>query len=211
MPKLFYRAAYEAACRDAPPKQFSKLTDAHFESDPAALEEALGWLTPEQLCDAFYGDWLLQLHHPGGETQLQVRSLLIGKGALAANYLAELAQNADDAFDERDGAETRVDVGPTGFQPAAARLSALTSMKLAAPDGFAPSTSRVRIGRSALSYGAKRSSGRRCPGMVSFTRGVHCWPLPRRNGKRAPARTCTSNFRLRRAACRTLTLRELVD
>ena len=24
------------------------------------------------------------------------------------------------------------------------------------------------------------SSGRRCPGMVSFTRGVHCWPLPRR-------------------------------
>jgi hypothetical protein len=108
MPKLFYRAAYEAACRDAPPKQFGRLTDAHFESDPAALEEALGWLTPEQLCDAFYGDWLLQLHHPGGETQLQVRSLLIGKGALAANYLAELAQNADDAFDERDGAEIRL-------------------------------------------------------------------------------------------------------
>ena len=108
MPELFYRAAYEAACRDAPPKQFGKLTDAHFESDPAALEEALGWLTPEQLCDAFYGDWLLQLHHPGGETQLQVRSLLIGQGALAANYLAELAQNADDAFDERDGAEIRL-------------------------------------------------------------------------------------------------------
>jgi len=26
----------------------------------------------------------------------------------------------------------------------------LTSMKLAAPDGFAPSTSRVRIGRTAI-------------------------------------------------------------
>src|SRR3954452_19297760 len=108
MPKLFYRAAYEAACQDSRPKEFRKLTDAHFETDTAALEEALGWLTPEQLCDAFYGDWLLQLYNPGGEIHLQVRSLLIGQGALAANYLAELAQNADDAFDEREGAEVRL-------------------------------------------------------------------------------------------------------
>src|SRR5205823_935675 len=57
---------------------------------------------------ALYGDWLLQLHNVGGHTQLQLRSLLIGKGALAANYLAELAQNADDAFDEREGAEVRL-------------------------------------------------------------------------------------------------------
>ena len=79
---------------------------------------------------------------------------------------------------------TRVIAGPTGYQPAAVRLSALTSMKLAAPDGFAPSTSRVRIGRSAyLSYRAKRSSGRRRPGMISFTRGVHFSALPRRNWK----------------------------
>lgn len=108
MPKLFYRAAYEAACHDAPPKQIKKLTDAHFETTVERLEEALGWLTPEQLCDAFYGDWLLQLHDVGGYAQLQVRSLLIGQGALAANYLAELGQNADDAFDEREGAEVRL-------------------------------------------------------------------------------------------------------
>jgi hypothetical protein len=36
---------------------------------------------------------------------LQVRNLLIGQGALAANYLAELAQNADDAS---DGEEAQV-------------------------------------------------------------------------------------------------------
>ena len=108
MSKLFYRAAYEAACRDARPEQISRLSDSNFETDTAALEKALGWLNPEQLCDAFYGDWLLQLYNPGGEIQLQVRSLLVGAGALAANYLAELAQNADDAFDEREGAEVRL-------------------------------------------------------------------------------------------------------
>lgn len=39
----------------------------------------------------------------------------------------------------------------SGFQPVAARLSALASlMKLAAPDGFAPSASRFRAGRSTV-------------------------------------------------------------
>jgi hypothetical protein len=56
--------------------------------------------------------------------------------------------------------------GTSGFQPAAARSSALTSKKVAAPDGFAPSTSRVRAGRSrCLSYRAIRSANRSCTGL----------------------------------------------
>jgi hypothetical protein len=103
---IFHKTAYLAACRQKPPSQLGKLTDAHFEDD-VQLEEALGWLSAEQLCDALYGDWLLQLDSPGGPIQLQVRNLLIGQGALAANYLAELAQNADDAADGR-AAEVRI-------------------------------------------------------------------------------------------------------
>ena len=77
------------------------------------------------------------------------------------------------------------------------------------------------------------SSGRCRPGMISFTRGVHClvsateelerMALPRgvdapasmQNALRGVLKTtlrvthCTSSFRLRRAACRTITPREL--
>ena len=49
----------------------------------------------------------LQLHGPAHQALLQIRNLLIGQGALAANYLAELAQNADDAA-VGDGAEIRI-------------------------------------------------------------------------------------------------------
>jgi len=108
MPILFYREAFHAACHDAPPAEINKLTDAHFETTVDCLEEALAWLTPEQLCDALYGDWLLHLHNPGGEIHLQVRNLLIQSGALAATYLAELAQNADDAYDGKGDAEVRL-------------------------------------------------------------------------------------------------------
>ena len=83
------------------------LTSDHFESWEK-LEEALLWLpTDEQCSDAIYGDWLLQLNNPGGTERLAIKSLLIGNGALAANYLAELAQNANDAADMKE-AEIRV-------------------------------------------------------------------------------------------------------
>ena len=95
---IFHRQAYEAVCDGKLP---SKLTPAHF-ADWERLAEALDWLTPEQRCDAAYADWLLQLNSPARQALLQVRNLLIGQGALAANYLAELAQNADDASDKSD-------------------------------------------------------------------------------------------------------------
>jgi len=76
------------------------------------LATALSHLTPEQRCDAIYLDWLLQLNSPARLALLQVRNLLIGRGALAANYLAELAQNANDAYDEEPegdkGAQVRI-------------------------------------------------------------------------------------------------------
>jgi hypothetical protein len=105
---IFHKSAYLSACSEAPPTQLTRLTDAHFDEDWAKLAEALGWLTAEQLCNAVYGDWLLQLESVAGRTALlQVRSYLLGQGALAANYLAELAQNADDAADGTE-AEIRV-------------------------------------------------------------------------------------------------------
>lgn len=101
---IFHPNAYEAACRGQVP---DALTEEHFESWEK-LEEALLWLpTDEQRSDAIYGDWLLQLNNPGGTERLAIKSLLIGSGALAANYLAELAQNANDAADMKE-AEIRV-------------------------------------------------------------------------------------------------------
>lgn len=100
MPSIFHREAYEAA--------------AGYAADIASFEtweqlaKALDKLTPEQRCDAVYADWLLQLHSPAHQALLQIRNLLIGQGALAANYLAELAQNADDAADGKD-AEVRIE------------------------------------------------------------------------------------------------------
>ena len=56
---IFHRAAYEAACTAGQPAEFPELSDEHFETEDA-LDEALGWLTHEQRCDALYCDWLLQ-------------------------------------------------------------------------------------------------------------------------------------------------------
>jgi hypothetical protein len=101
---VFYRQAYEAACRGVLPPG---LSDEHFESWKS-LNEALLWLpTDEQRSDAIYGDWLMQLNTPGWAERLTVKGLLIGNGALAANYLAELAQNANDAS-EGEEAEVRI-------------------------------------------------------------------------------------------------------
>ena len=99
MPIIFHREAYEAAAGRAPDV-------AAFETWEQ-LAKALDKLTPEHRCDAVYADWLLQLHSPAHQALLQIRNLLIGQGALAANYLAELAQNADDAA-VGDGAEIRI-------------------------------------------------------------------------------------------------------
>ena len=99
MPSIFYPKAYEAAAGHA-------LDEGAFETWEQ-LAKALDKLTPEQRCDAVYADWLLQLHSPAHQALLQIRNLLIGQGALAANYLAELAQNADDAADGKD-AEVRI-------------------------------------------------------------------------------------------------------
>jgi hypothetical protein len=67
----------------------------------------LARLTPEQRCDSVYAEWLHQLQSSSGQILLSVRNDLISHGALAANYLAELAQNADDASDGKP-AEVRI-------------------------------------------------------------------------------------------------------
>ncbi|MEN9576662.1 MAG: hypothetical protein RL514_4517 [Verrucomicrobiota bacterium] len=102
MPPIFHRQAYEAAAGRAPDV-------ASFETWEQ-LATALDELTPEQRCDAVYADWLLQLHSPAHHALLQIRNLLIDQGALAANYLAELAQNADDAARGKD-AQVRIVLG----------------------------------------------------------------------------------------------------
>lgn len=105
---IFYRKAIEAAIH---PARADWLAEAHL-MDSNGLAAALSRLTPEQRCDAIYLDWLLQLNSPARLALLQVRNLLIGRGALAANYLAELAQNANDAYDEEPqgdkGAQVRI-------------------------------------------------------------------------------------------------------
>ena len=71
------------------------------------VSDLLNALTPEQRCDAVYAEWLHQLQSSSGQILLSVRNDLISHGALAANYLAELAQNADDASDGQP-AEIRI-------------------------------------------------------------------------------------------------------
>jgi len=63
----------------------------------AEVAQELNKLSFNQRCHAIYADWLMQLHEPGGDVQIQIRDLLLGQGALAANYLGEMAQNADDS------------------------------------------------------------------------------------------------------------------
>jgi hypothetical protein len=87
----FYREAIMAATYNAQQPPIDELED--WPQVAAALEG----LTPSQRCDAIYADWLLRLHQPGGADSIQIRDLLLGQGALAADFLAELAQNADDS------------------------------------------------------------------------------------------------------------------
>lgn len=100
---IFNERAFHAAAEG---KDLSWLGPNHL-TDWPGLAQALDRLCPEQRCDAIYADWLLQLNSPARQALLQVRNLLIGQGALAANYLAELAQNADDASDGKP-AEIRI-------------------------------------------------------------------------------------------------------
>lgn len=97
---VFNKAAYLAACHDAPPPEVAagSLTDAHFDSYEL-LDEALSWLSDEQRCDALYADHIVELGGVSVNEKLAIRNLVVGQGALDANYLAELAQNADDASD----------------------------------------------------------------------------------------------------------------
>src|SRR5690606_17192102 len=84
------------------PKILRRLKPAHFETY-TGLNEALGWLTPQDRCDAIYGDWMESINAQAGATLLRTRKLLIEQGGLAANYLAEFAQNADDAYPSNAG------------------------------------------------------------------------------------------------------------
>ena len=99
---IFHRKAIEAAVY---PAAVDWLRPEHL-ADLVGLAKALDRLTPEQRCDAIYADWLLRLNEDRALI-LPIRNYLIGQGALAANYLAELAQNADDAADGK-AAEIRI-------------------------------------------------------------------------------------------------------
>ena len=99
---IFHRKAIEAAVY---PATVDWLLPEHL-ADLVGLAKALDRLTPEQRCDAIYADWLLRLNEDRALI-LPIRDYLIGQGALAANYLAELAQNADDASDGK-AAEIRI-------------------------------------------------------------------------------------------------------
>lgn len=106
MPDIFYQKAYEAVCQNDP-KILRKLRSTHFQ-DFDGLNEILEWLTPKQRCDAIYASWLESVNGPDSGVLLEVRNRLIQQGGLSANYLAEFAQNADDAFPREKGGEVRI-------------------------------------------------------------------------------------------------------
>lgn len=105
MPSIFFRQAFEAVCSE--PRILQKLRDEHFQ-EFELLDEALSWLEPEARCDAIHANWLLVLDTPLSNMLLQARNRLIKQGGLAANYLAEFAQNADDALERVQGGEVRI-------------------------------------------------------------------------------------------------------
>lgn len=93
--QVFYRKAIVAATIvEGPPIDPATIPNL---ADWPQVADVLNRLTSSQKCHAIYADWLLQIHSPAGPASIQLRDLLLGQGALAANYLAELAQNADDA------------------------------------------------------------------------------------------------------------------
>jgi hypothetical protein len=98
----FEDVALRAVLGELPPE--TSRTDF---TDWDKVSALLSRLTPEQRCDAVYAEWLHLLQSSAGSILLSVRNDLISYGALAANYLAELAQNADDASDGKP-AEVRI-------------------------------------------------------------------------------------------------------
>ena len=106
MPDVFHPTVFEKVAK-AHPKLSRRLKPEHFGSYQG-INEALGWLPPQERCDAVYADWLESLNLSVGGTLLRVRKLLIEQGGLAANYFAEFAQNADDAFEGDSGGEVRI-------------------------------------------------------------------------------------------------------
>ena len=107
MPDEFYMSAYEAVAREYQPEVLTRLKPQHFESF-AKLREALDWLKPEHRCAAIYADWLTSLNTPTASALITMRDRLIQQGGLAANYLAEFAQNADDAYPGGRDGEVRI-------------------------------------------------------------------------------------------------------
>lgn len=103
MPDVFHLTVFEKVAK-AHPMLLRRLKPEHFVSYQG-INEALGWLPPQDRCDAVYADWLESLNLSIGGTLLRVRKLLIEQGGLAANYFAEFAQNADDAFEGESGGE----------------------------------------------------------------------------------------------------------
>jgi hypothetical protein len=91
---IFHRVAFEVASG----AQVPPVVDFR---DLLQLGEALDRFAPEQHCDALYADWLLRVNSDR-LLILPLSNRLIDQGALAANYLAELAQNADDAAEGED-------------------------------------------------------------------------------------------------------------
>jgi len=106
MPDVFHPKIFEAVAK-AHPKILLRLKPEHFASY-TGINEALDWLPPQDRCNAVYADWLESLNLSVGGTLLRVRKLLIEQGGLAANYFAEFAQNADDAFEGDTGGEVRI-------------------------------------------------------------------------------------------------------
>jgi hypothetical protein len=93
MPRFYKEAILAAHCAEG---TMSAADLGALETWPKVVQ-ALNKLGPAARCHAIYADWLLQLDEPGGDGQIQIRDLLLGQGALAANYLGEMAQNADDS------------------------------------------------------------------------------------------------------------------
>jgi hypothetical protein len=93
MPRFYKEAILAAHCAEG---TMTATDIGALETWPEVVE-ALNELGPAARCHAIYADWLLQLDEPGGDVQIQIRDLLLGQGALAANYLGEMAQNADDS------------------------------------------------------------------------------------------------------------------
>ncbi|MBI4660372.1 MAG: hypothetical protein HY735_16170 [Verrucomicrobia bacterium] len=150
MPSVFHHQAYRAVGGTA-------ASDTAF-LDWRSLGKALDRLSPEQRCDAIYADWLLQLTSPSHQALLQIRNLLIRQGAIAANYLAELAQNAHDAS---DGLQARIRivldgdwlfVGNNGRKVTSLNLLGLCRFFVHAADKRIVELSEETIGRFGIGF-----------------------------------------------------------